>query len=64
MPFIYNTEIQTHDKGKGARNWSGSIVGNIYTSSSIPSSMVKNEINSNDILVKITAISIIQKLRN
>ena len=63
-PFIYNTKIQTHGKGKGDRNWSGSIDGNIYTSSSIPINMVKNEISSNEILVKITAISIIQKLRN
>ena len=64
FPFIYNTKIQTHGKGKGDRKWSGSIDGNIYTSSSIPINMVKNEISSNEILVKITAISIIQKLRN
>lgn len=64
IPFIYNTEIQTHGKGKGSRNWAGSIVGNIYTSSSIPTNMVKNEINSNDTLVKLTAISIIQKLED
>ena len=64
LPFIYNTKIQTHGKGKGDRKWSGSIDGNIYTSSSIPINMVKNEINSNEVLVKITAISIIQKLRD
>ena len=64
LPFIYTTKIQTQGKGKGARKWAGSIIGNIYTSSSIPIKMVKNEVNSNDLLVKITAISIIQKLRN
>ena len=64
LPFIYNTVIQTQGKGKGDRKWAGSIVGNIYTSSSIPLSMIKKEINSIEILVKITAISIIQKLRN
>ena len=63
LPFIYTTKIQTQGKGKGARKWAGSIVGNIYTSSSIPIKMVKNEMNSNDLLVKVTAISIIQKLR-
>ena len=64
LPFIYTTKIQTQGKGKGWRKWAGSIIGNIYTSSNIPIKMVKNEINSNDLLVKITAISIIQKLRN
>ena len=63
LPFIYNTVIQTQGKGKGARKWAGSISGNIYTSSSIPINMIKNEINANDIIVKITAISIIQQLR-
>ena len=63
LPFIYNTIIQTQGKGKGARKWSGSIAGNIYTSSSIPINMIKNEINSNDIIVKITAISIIEQLK-
>ena len=63
LPFIYTTKIQTQGKGKGARKWAGSIIGNIYTSSSIPIKMVKNEVNSNDLLVKVTAISIIQKLR-
>ena len=64
LPFIYTTKIQTQGKGKGERKWAGSIVGNIYTSTSIPIKMVKNEVNSNDLLVKVTAISIIQKLRN
>lgn len=63
LPFIYNTKIQTHGKGKGDRKWAGSIEGNIYTSSSIPTNMIKNELNANDVLVKITAISIIQQLR-
>ena len=63
LPFIYTTKIQKQGKGKGARKWAGSIRGNIYTSSSIPIKMVKNEVNSNDLLVKVTAISIIQKLR-
>ena len=63
LPFIYTTKIQTQGKGKRARKWAGSIEGNICTSSSIPIKMVKNEFSSNDKLVKITAISIIQKLR-
>ena len=41
-----------------------SIYGKIYTLSSIPINMIKNEINSNEILVKITTISIIQNLRD
>ena len=63
LPFIYNTEIQTDGKGKGDRKWAGMIKGNLYTSSCIPVKMIKNELNSNEILVKITAISIIQILR-
>lgn len=63
LPFIYTTKIQTHGKGKGDRNWAGSIIGNIYTSSSIPTHMIKNELNANEVIVKITAISIIQQLR-
>lgn len=63
LPFIYNTVYQTQGRGKGARKWAGSIPGNIYTSSCIPNNMIKNELNSNDIIVKITAISIIQQLR-
>ena len=63
LPFIYNTIIQTQGRGKGGRKWAGSIAGNIYTSSSIPINMIKNEINSNDIIVKITAISIIEQLK-
>ena len=62
LPFIYNAVIQTAGKGKGQRKWAGSIPGNIYTSSCIPLSMIKNELNNNDIIVKITAISIIQQL--
>ena len=61
-PFIYNTVIQTAGKGKGPRKWIGSIKGNIYTSSCIPLSMIRNELNENDTIVKITAISIIQQL--
>ena len=49
--------------GKGARKWAGSIAGNVYTSSCIPINMIKNELNENSIIVKITAISIIQQLR-
>ena len=63
LPFIYNTVYQTKGRGKGARKWAGSIPGNIYTSSCIPNNMIRNEFNSNDIIVKITAISIIQQLR-
>ena len=63
LPFIYNTVIQTDGKGKGDRKWAGSIEGNIYTSSSIPTNMIKNELNANDIIVKIAAISIVQQLR-
>ena len=63
LPFIYTTKIQTHGKGKGDRNWAGSIKGNIYTSCSIPTYMIKNELDVNDVIVKITAISIIQQLR-
>lgn len=63
LPFIFNTIIQTAGKGKGARKWAGSIAGNVYTSSCIPINMIKNELNENSIIVKITAISIIQQLR-
>ena len=62
LPFLYNTDIQTHGKGKGGRNWSGSILGNLYTSTCIPKNMIKNELNSNDILVKITALSIYEQI--
>ena len=57
LPFLYNTDIQTHGKGKGG-NWSGSILGNLYTSTCIPTNIIKNELNNNDTLVKITALSI------
>ena len=62
LPFIYNTIIQTAGVGKGDRKWSGNIEGNLYTSTCIPSKMINNEISSKDILVKLTAISIIQIL--
>ncbi len=62
LPFIYNTDIQTAGTGKGKRKWAGLIKGNIYTSTCIPISMIKNEINNNDVLVKITAISIYQEI--
>ena len=62
LPFIYNTIIQTAGVGKGDRKWYGNIKGNLYTSSCIPTNMIKNEISSKDILVKLTAISIIQIL--
>ena len=58
LPFIYNADIQTAGRGKGERKWSGDILGNLYTSTCIPISMIRNELNDNDILVKITAISI------
>lgn len=64
LPFIYNTVIQTDGIGKGNRKWFGNIKGNLYTSSCIPTKMIKNEVRSEDILVKLTAISIIQILRN
>jgi BirA family biotin operon repressor/biotin-[acetyl-CoA-carboxylase] ligase len=62
LPFIYNTEIQTAGKGKGNRKWAGSIKGNLYTSVGIPLSFIKNELNNNDIIVRITAISIMEEL--
>ena len=62
LPFIYNTGIQTAGKGKGNRKWAGSIKGNLYTSVGIPLSFIKNELNNNEIIVKITAISIIEEL--
>ena len=62
LPFIYNTTIQTAGKGKGNRKWAGSIKGNLYTSVGIPLSFIKNELNNNDIIVKITAISIMEEL--
>ena len=62
LPFIYNTAIQTAGKGKGNRKWAGSIKGNLYTSVGIPLSYIKNELNNNDIIVKITAISIMEEL--
>ncbi len=61
-PFIYNTIIQTNGQGKGKRKWAGGIIGNLYTSTGIPKNMIKNEIDSKDSIVKITAISIIQEL--
>ena len=62
LPFIYNTAIQTAGKGKGNRKWAGSIKGNLYTSFVIPLSFIKNELNNNDIIVRITAISIMEEL--
>ena len=61
-PFIYNTIIQTHGRGKGNRKWAGGIKGNLYTSTGIPLQYIKNEVNNKDIIVKITAISIIQEI--
>ena len=62
LPFLYNTDIQTQGKGKGGRNWAGMIQGNLYTSTCIPTNMIKNELNNNDILVKITALSIYEQI--
>ena len=62
LPFLYNADIQTHGKGKGARNWAGTIQGNLYTSTCIPKNMIKNELNDNDTLVKITALSIYEQI--
>ena len=62
LPFLYNADIQTHGKGKGARNWAGTIQGNLYTSTCIPTNMIKNELNNNDTLVKITALSIYEQI--
>ena len=50
-PFIYNTVIQTAGRGKGSRKQVGSIEGNIYASSCIPLSRIKNELNENGIIV-------------
>ena len=38
------------------------IKGNLYTSVGIPLNFIKNELNNNDIIVKITAISIMEEL--
>lgn len=62
LPFIYNAVIQTQGKGKGDRKWAGGIKGNLYTSTGIPMSILKNEINNKDIIVKITGISILQEM--
>ena len=62
FPFIYNTIIQTAGVGKGNRKWAGGIVGNLYTSTGIPLTYIQNEFKDEKILVKITAISIIQEL--
>lgn len=61
-PFIYNAVIQTKGRGKGDRKWAGGIVGNLYTSTGIPMKIIKNEVCNKDIIVKITAISIIEEL--
>ena len=62
FPFIYNTVIQTSGVGKGNRKWAGAINGNLYTSTGIPLKYIKKELNEEKIIVKITAISIIQQL--
>ena len=62
LPFIYNADIQTAGKGKGERKWESIILGNLYTSTCIPISMIRNELNDKDILVKITAISIYEQI--
>ena len=62
LPFLYNADIQTHGKEKGGRNWAGTIQGNLYISTCIPTNMIKNELNNNDILVKITALSIYEQI--
>ena len=59
-PFIYNTIVLTVGTGKGNRE--GGIVGNLYTSTGIPLSLIKTEFRDEQILVKITAISIVQQL--
>ena len=43
FPFIYNTIIQTAGVGKGNRKWAGGIIGNLYTSTGIPLSLIQNE---------------------
>ena len=62
FPFIYNTIIQTAGVGKGNRKWAGGIIGNLYTSTGIPLSLIKNDFRDEKHLVKITAISIIKEL--
>ena len=58
LPFIYNTKNQTKESGKSP----GSILGNLYSSICIPNNMIKSRLIDNDILVKITAVSIFQQL--
>ena len=48
--------------GVGKGNREGGIVGNLYTSTGIPLSLIKTEFRDEQILVKITAISIVQQL--
>lgn len=62
FPFIYNTIIQTAGVGKGNRKWAGGIIGNLYTSTGIPLSLIKNDFRDEKLLIKITAISIIKEL--
>ena len=62
LPFIFNAEIQTKGRGKGNRKWAGGTKGNLYTSTGIPMSILKNEINNKDMIVKITVVSIVQEL--
>ena len=62
FPFIYNTIIQTAGVGKGNRKWAGGIIGNLYTSTGIPLSLIKNDFRDEKLLIKITSISIIKEL--
>lgn len=62
MPFIYNTMIQTAGQGEGSKIWAGVIFGNLYTLIGIPLSLINEEFKDEQIILKITAISIIQQL--
>ena len=62
FPFIYNTDIQTAFKAKNSSQLKGCIKGNIYTTICIPFNMIIDNINDNDIIVKIVCISIYEIL--
>lgn len=61
FPFIYNTDIQLPGKGN-ERNWAGCIKGNVYTTTCIPFHMIIDDINDNNIIVKVVSISIYEIL--
>ena len=56
LPFIFNTDIETENEGKG------NTKGNVYTASCIPKDMFPKGLNDRDILIKIGSISIYEIL--